>query len=78
VIAKSASGFGSCVTQQIEGEPENVQALLSDLTREELEAVAAEAIDALLDASERAEKEIARFQRRAAQHRGSSDAPGLR
>jgi hypothetical protein len=44
----------------IEGEPENVRSLIGEMSREELEAVLAEAVTELVDASFRAEKEIER------------------
>jgi hypothetical protein len=51
----------------LEGEPENVRALMAEMSRGELETVFAEAINELLDATYRAEKEIERFQRRFAE-----------
>jgi hypothetical protein len=48
----------------IEGEPENVASIMSEMSREELETVLAEAVRELIDASYRADKEIERFQRR--------------
>jgi hypothetical protein len=53
----------------IEGEPENVRALIGEMSREQ---VLAEAVTALVDASFRAEKEIERTQRRLAKRRESS------
>jgi hypothetical protein len=50
----------------IEGEPENVRAIMAEMSRDELETVLAEAVTELVDASFRAEKEIERFQRRLA------------
>ena len=58
----------------IEGEPENVSAIMAEMSRDELEAVLAEAATELVNASFRAEKEIERFQRRfAEQHHGPSE-----
>jgi hypothetical protein len=55
----------------IEGEPENVSGIMAEMSRDELEAVLAEAVTELVDASFRAEKEIERFQRRFAErHHG--------
>jgi hypothetical protein len=48
----------------IEGEPENVSAIMAEMGRDELETVLAEAVTELVDASFRADKEIERFQRR--------------
>jgi cation transport regulator ChaB len=45
----------------IEGEPENVRAILAEMSRDDLEALMIEAVGALLDANTRAEKEIERF-----------------
>jgi hypothetical protein len=56
----------------IEGEPENVRALIGEMSREQVETVLAEAVTALVDASFRAEKEIERTQRRLAKRRESS------
>jgi hypothetical protein len=53
----------------IEGEPENVRAILAEMSRDDLETLMVEAVDALLDASTRAEKEIERFQRRVNERR---------
>jgi hypothetical protein len=48
---------------------EGVEAMIADMSRDELATVLAEAVDALLDANERAEKEIERFQRRVNERR---------
>jgi hypothetical protein len=56
----------------IEGEPENVRAIMAEMSRDELETVLAEAATKLVDASFRAEKEIERFQRRLAGRRKPS------
>jgi hypothetical protein len=53
----------------IEGEPENVRAILAEMSRDDLETLMVEAVDALLDANTRAEKEIERFQRRVNERR---------
>jgi hypothetical protein len=56
----------------IEGGPESVQAMIADMNRDDLEAVLAEAVDHLVEANERAEKEIERFQRRMNERRERS------
>jgi hypothetical protein len=56
----------------IEGEPENVRALMAERSREELEALLAEAVTELVGASFRANREIERFERRLAKHRKPS------
>jgi K+/H+ antiporter YhaU regulatory subunit KhtT len=56
----------------IEGEAENVGAIMAEMSRDELESVLAEAVTKLVDASFRAEKEIERFQRRLAKRRKPS------
>jgi hypothetical protein len=45
----------------IEGEPENVRAILAEMRRDDLETLMVEALDALLDANTRAEKESSVF-----------------
>ena len=58
----------------IEGEPENVSAIMAEMSRDEFEAILAEAVTELVDMSFRAEKEIVRFQRRFAErHHGPSE-----
>jgi hypothetical protein len=56
----------------IEGEPENVQSLIAEMSRAELESVLAEAVVTLVDESYRADKEIERFQRRLIDRRSHS------
>jgi len=52
----------------VEAGPDGMRSLIEDMSREDLEEVLAIAVDELLDAEERAEKEIERFQRRLAKH----------
>jgi hypothetical protein len=51
----------------LEGGEEGMQGIISRMDRAELEAVLGEAVVELVDASERADKEIERFQRRLAE-----------
>ncbi|MDQ3066358.1 MAG: hypothetical protein M3R12_04290 [Actinomycetota bacterium] len=48
----------------IEGGSEGLRSLIADMPDDETKTVLAEAVVALIDASERADKEIERFQRR--------------
>jgi hypothetical protein len=56
----------------IEGGEENVESIIADMSRADLEKVLAECVSQFVDATERADKEIERFQRRIADKRGST------
>ena len=56
---------------EVEGGPESAAAEIRDMSRDELERVLLCAVSEVLDANERAEREIARFARRMNQKRGS-------
>ena len=55
----------------IDGGEESVESSIAEMSRAELEKVLAECVIQFVDATERADKEIGRFQRRLAGKRGS-------